>query len=177
MTATELGKVAEIGDRIESGAPCKVVVGGKVYKVKQVTTWVRTQIDNLAKEALFLERAAQKEMTLKRAKKLNRRIRAIHAKQAAYFLLGEWSRIRPLYALTWRRLEAKTSEVTFAINNAGLNDEDLGFFLLGWQLTRSQLGAFTNLIGESEKQKQEREESAESMLETDASPKKAEGSK
>lgn len=167
----DIDTILQQQERINTGAPCTVVANGRKYKVKQFSTWVRTKIHNLALEAKFIERQAEKEMTLSKAKKLNRQLRAIPAKQAAYLLLGNWARIKPLHAIVWRILEMRTSEETFAINNAGLNDADLGFFLLGFKLIKNQLAVFTKMVGESEEQKQKRQESAESMLDEDALPK------
>lgn len=175
--AENIEKILQQKERIAAGAPCTVVANGRTYKVKQFSTWVRTKVHNLALEAKFIEHQAQQEMSLKKAQKLNRRLRAIPAKQAAYILLGNWAMIKPLYAIKWRMLEKRTSEETFEINNAGLNDEDLGFFLLGFKLIKDQLAVFTRMVGESVEQKQLRQESAESMLDEDALPKSQEDSK
>ena len=175
--AENIDKILQQEERIASGAPCTIEANGRTYKVKQFGTWVRTKVYNLALEAKFIEKQTEEAMSLKKAQKLNRRLRAIPAKQAAYLLLGNWARIKPLFAIKWRLLEARTSEETFAINNAGLNDEDLGFFLLGFKIIKDQLAVFTKMVGESEKQKQKRQESAESMLDEDALPKKEEDSK
>lgn len=175
--AENIDDILQQKERIASGAPCTVVANGQSYKVKQFSTWVRTKVHNLALEAKFLEHQAQEAMSLKKAQKLNRRLRAIPAKQSAYLLLGNWAMIKPLYAIKWRMLEKRTSEETFAINNAGLNDKDLAFFLLGFKIIKDQLAVFTKMVGESVGQKQKRQESAESMLDEDALPKSAEDSK
>lgn len=175
--AENIDKILQQKERITSGAPCTVTANGRTYKVKQFGTWVRTKVYNLALEAKFLEHQAQEEMSLRKAQKLNRKLRAIPAKQAAYLLLGNWAMIKPLYAIKWRILEKRTSEETFAINNAGLNDDDIGFFLLGFKIIKDQLAVFTRMVGETVEQKQKRQESAESMLDEDALPKKEEESK
>lgn len=172
-----IDRILQQKERITQGAPCNVVANGRTYKVKQFGNWVRTKIHNLALEAKFIEQQTQEAMSLEKAQKLNRRLRAIPAKQAAYLLLGNWAMIKPLYAIKWRLLEMRTCEETFAINNAGLNDDDLGFFLLGFKIIKSQLEAFTKMVTESAEQKQSRQESAESMLDEDALPKSPEDSK
>lgn len=163
---------------IENQLPRKVFVGGKTYNVRQVSQKVRTKIDNLAKEAWFIEKKCKEEMTLKKAQRLNRRLRSTHARIAAYYILGNWALFVPfLYALTWRWLELKNSETMFAINNAGANDHDTTFFFGNWEIIKGVLAISTKAVGDGIKDFAEREASAESMLAEDALPKKEEDGK
>ena len=163
---------------IRTGAPCTVVVGSKVYNVKQIGNTVRRKISDLEKEALFMERIAKEEISLKKAKRIDRKIRTLHSKTAAYYLLGNKALFVPfLYAITWRLLDLRDSEHTFRINEAGMNNKGVDFFLANWQITKAALALSTRLVGEGIKQYQERMESAESMLEKDALPKKEEDGK
>lgn len=164
----------ESANEVQSGAPCIVNVQGKKYKVKQITQKVAFKIRNLEKEVLVLEREAKGEITLKRAKEIDKKMYSLHSKTAAYYLLGNWALFVPfLWALTWRWLFRKTNEVTFTINNAGANNKDVNFFIANWQITKVQLALSTRLVGEGIKQWQERMESAENMVAEDALPKKA----
>lgn len=163
----------EGSDVVQLGAPCVIEVQGKKYKVKQVSQKVALQIRNLEKEVLVLEREAKSEITLKRAKTIDKKMYSLHSKTAAYYLLGNLALFVPfLWALTWRWLFKKTNEITFAINNAGSNHKDINFFLANWQITKVQLALSTRLVGEGIKQWQERMESVENMLAKDALPKK-----
>ena len=160
-------------DKVQSGAPCIIEVRGKRYKVKQVSQDVELKIRNLEKEVLMLEREAKGEITLKRAKQIDKKIYTLHSKTAAYYLLGNWALSVPfLWALTWRWLFRKTNEVTFKINDAGANNKDVNFLLANWQVTKARLALSTMLVGNGIKQYQERMESAENMLDEDALPKK-----
>lgn len=160
-------------DKVQSGAPCTIEVQGKKYKVKQISQKAELRIRNLEKEVLVLEREAKGEITLKRAKQIDKKIYTLHSKTAAYYLLGNWALFVPfLWALTWRWLFRKTNEVTFKINDAGANNKDVNFLLANWQVTKARLALSTMLVGNGIKQYQERMESAESMLEEDALPKK-----
>lgn len=168
----------EAESNIRKQLPYKVVVGGRVYKVRQVSQKVRTKIDNLAKESLFLERALKKETKMKRAKKLNRKIRSIHSRIAAYYLLGNWALFVPfLFAIKWRMLELRNSETVFNINNAGANDSDMAFFFANWEIIKGVLVLSMKSIEKGIEQFTERAESAAAMLEEDALPKKEEDSK
>lgn len=170
-------KMVEDANQIQLGAPCTIVADGKEYKVRQISQKVALKIRNLEKEVLILEREAKNEITLKRAKQIDKKMYTLHSKTAAYYLLGNWALFVPfLWAWTWRWLFRKTNEVTFMINNAGANNQDVNFFIANWQITKVQLALSTRLVGEGIKQWQERMESAESMLAEDALPKK-EGNK
>lgn len=166
--------LSESASEVQNGAPCVVEVGGKRFSVRQITQKVALKIRNLEKEVLILEREAKAEITLKRAKEIDKKMYTLHSKTAAYYLLGNWALFVPfLWALTWRWLFKKTNEITFAINNAGANHRDINFFIANWQITKVQLALSTRLVGEGIKQWQERMESAENMLAEDALPKKA----
>lgn len=170
-------KMVEDANQIQLAAPCTIVAEGKEYKVRQISQKVALKIRNLEKEVLILEREAKNEITLKRAKQIDKKMYTLHSKTAAYYLLGNWALFVPfLWAWTWRWLFRKTNEVTFMINNAGANNQDVNFFIANWQITKVQLALSTRLVGEGIKQWQERMESAESMLAEDALPKK-EGNK
>ena len=62
----------EGSEQVQSGAPCEIEVQGKRYKVKQITQKVGLKISNLEKEVLVLEREAKGEITLKRAKQIDK---------------------------------------------------------------------------------------------------------
>ena len=73
-----------------------------------------------------------------------------------------------LWWIKWHLLDLKDSEVTYRINEVGVNNEGEDFFLANWHLTKAQLALSTKLVGDGIKQYQERMESAESMLAEDA---------
>lgn len=163
---------------VRNGAPCTVVVEDKVYNVKDVPNIIKRKIYDLELEALILEREAKSETTLKRAQKIAKKLRTLHSKTAAYYILGLKALFVPfLFAIYWRILDCRTSEHTFKINQAGMQGESVNFFYANWQITKAQLALSTKLVGDGIKQYQERMESAESMLEADALPKKAEDDK
>ena len=119
----------EGSEQVQSGAPCEIDVQGKTYKVRQISQDIGLKISNLEKEVLVLEREAKGEITLKRAKQIDKKMYTLHSKTAAYYLLGNWALIKPLWSLVWRWLFRKTNEVTFRINDAGANNKDVETFL------------------------------------------------
>lgn len=159
--------------KVQAGKPTVVEVKGKKYKVRQISQKIELEIRNLEKEVFLLEHEAKGEITLKRAKAIDKKMYTLHSKMAAYYLLGNWALYIPfLWALTWRWLFRQTNEVTFAINNVGSNNEDVNFSFANWQITKARLALSTMLVGNGIKQWQERMESSENMLGEDALPKK-----
>ena len=151
-------------------APCSVVAQGKVYWVRQVSNAVRRKISLLEKEAYVLEQEGKMGVPLKRAKKIETKIRTLHAKTAAYYLLGNWALFVPgLFWAKWHIMDLKDNEVTYAINSAGTLSHDVDFFLANWQLTKQALGLSTKLVGDGIDEYAERKESVENRLEKDAS--------
>lgn len=150
---------------VQRGAPCSIAVQGRTYKIKQISNTVRRKISDLEKEVLVLEKESKTEITLKRAKRIDKKIRTLHSKTAAYYLLGNWALFVPfLWAIMWRLLDLKDSEVTFTINAMGANNKGVDFFLANWQITKAQLALSMRLVGEGIKQYQERMESAQDAL-------------
>ena len=150
---------------IQRGAPCSVAVQGRTYKVKQISNTIRRKISDLEKEVLVLEKESKNEITLKRAKQIDKKIRTLHSKTAAYYLLGNWALFVPfLWAIKWRLLDLKDSEITFTINAMGANNKGVDFFLANWHITKAQLALSMRLVGDGIKQYQERMESAADAL-------------
>jgi hypothetical protein len=174
----DVEKLIEQEQNIRFAAPCKVTVGKKTYSVKQVSNAVSTRIHRLNMEALYLEKQAKGEISLKKANRISDKLRTLHSKTAAYYLLNNKAIFLPLlFWLTWKRIDMKSSEHSFRINEAGASNKGYAFFLQNWQITKAQLALTTNLVGNSVKESAERKESAANMLDEDALPKKQEADK
>lgn len=167
---SKIQQMAEAEEQIISRAPCRITVQGRTYKVRQVSNRIRRKISLLEKEAYVLEEEGKQGVPLKRAKKIDSKIRALHSKTAAYYLLGNWALFVPfLWRIKWRLMDLKDNEVTYAINSAGAVSKDMDFFLANWQLTRQALALSMKLVGDGINQYAERMESVANMLEKDAS--------
>ena len=178
LSQSELERMMREQQRIMDRLPRHIAVGGRKYKVRQVSQKIRTKIDNLALTAYFLQEQSKGEITLRKARKHNTRLRATHAKMAAYYILGNWALFIPfLWAVKWRWMLLRNSETVFRINNAGASDPDTDFYFANWEIIKVILALSTRTVGEGIKQFAERKESAENMLAEDASPKKEGDSK
>jgi hypothetical protein len=158
---------------IRTESPYSIKVGSKSYTIKSISNAVRRRINDLEIEAYSLEEASKEKMSLRQAKRISNKIRTLHSRTAAYYLLGNWAIfLPPVYWVVWRWLDLQDSEHTFKINEAGINAPEVGFFLANWQITKTQLALSMSLVGKGIKHYQERLESAENMLEEDALPKR-----
>ena len=157
------------------GAPCVVRVGRHKYHVRQVAQAVKLKITLLEQEAQVLEAQGKEGVAQKEATRLTKKLYSLHAKKAAYYLLGNWAIFCPwLWAIKWRILQLRGNETTFRINEAGVVSADLGFFKANWDISRQERELYMRPVGEVAKQAQERLETVINMLETDALGIKAE---
>lgn len=151
------------------GAPCTVTVGRRKYKVRQVAQAVKERIALLEQEAQILEIKGKNGVSQKEARRITKKLYALHSKKAAYYLLGNWALFIPwLFWLKWHILQLRGNETTFKINEAGLVSADLGFFKANWDISKQERELYMRPVGEVAKQQLERLESVMNMLETDA---------
>lgn len=156
-------------------APCTVRIGRLRYRVRQVSQAVRYRIALLEQEGQILDAKGKEGVPPKEAKRLTRKLYSLHAKKAAYYLMGNWAIfLRPVWGLRWRILMLRGNEVTFKINGAGAVSEDVGFSKANWQLSRQERELFMRPVGEVAKEAQERMENVMNMLEADALGKRKE---
>lgn len=152
-----------------TGAPCIVEVGRRKYRVRQVAQAVKERIALLEAEAQVLEAKGKQGTSEKEAKKIIRKLYALHSKKAAYYLLGNWAIFCPwLWGLKWRILQLRGNETTFKINEAGVISADLGFFKANWDISKQERELYMRPVGEVAKEAQERLETVISMLDEDA---------
>lgn len=178
MTDAERDRMIAAKEHIKQGFPRVIAVGGKTYTVRQVSKKVRERIHTLELEAYAISGKQKEAMPLRKAKKIQRKLDTLHAKTAAYYLLGNRALFVPfLFALTWRRLMLRYEEHTATINNAALNDEEMGFSLANWENTKHQLALSMKPIGDGVRETLKRWRAAEAQALEDATKKKEEDSK
>ena len=137
--------------------------------MRQVAQAVKLRIALLEQEAQVLEAQGKEGVAQKEAAKLTKKLYSLHAKKAAYYLLGNWAIFFPwIWAIRWRILQLRGNETTFRINEAGVVSTDLGFFKANWDISRQERELYMRPVGEVAKQAQERLETVMNMLETDA---------
>lgn len=178
LSDEELNRMLAAKEFITQGWPRVISVGGKIYTVKQISKKVRKKIHTLELEAYQLSGKQKESMPLKKAKKIQDKLDTLHAKTAAYYLLSNKAIWMPfIFALTWRRLMMRSEEHSYQINNAAINDEEVGFSSANWDITKLQLALSMRPVGDGVRQTLKRWESAEEQADEDASPKKEEDSK
>ena len=178
LSDEELNRMLAAKEFIKQGLPRVISVDGKTYTVKQISKKVRAKIHTLELEAYQLSGQQKEAMPLRKAKKIQHKLDTLHAKTAAYYLLNNKAIFMPcLFALTWRRLMMRSEEHTLQINNAAVNDEEVGFSSANWDITKLQLALSMRPIGDGVRQTLKRWESAVEQADEDASPKKEEDSK
>lgn len=150
-------------------APCTIMVGNLRYRVKQISQAVRQRIALLEQEAQVLEIKGKQGVAEKDARALTRKLYSLHAKKAAYYLMGNWAIFCPwLWWIRWHVLQLRGNEVTARINGTGAVSDDVGFFSANWQLSKQERELFMRPVGEVAKDAQEKLESVINMLEKDA---------
>lgn len=178
LTDEELDRMVAAKEHIKHHFPRVIAVGGKTYKVRQIGKQVRMKIHMLELEAYALSGRQKEAMPLRKAKKIQRKLDTLHAKTAAYYLLGNRALFVPfLFAVTWRRLMLRYEEHTAKINDTALNDEEVGFCLANWENTKHQLALSMRPIGDGVRETLKRWRAAEAQAAEDATKKNPEGSK
>ena len=178
LTDEELARMVAAKEHVRRGFPRVIEVDGHIYKVRQVSKGVRARIHALEIEAYALSGSQQEAMPVKEARKIQRRLDRLHAKTAAYYLLGNKAVFMPwLFWLTWRRLMMRPEEHCATINNTALNDEEVGFSLANWENTKHQLALSMRPIGDGVRQTLKRWRAAEAQAAEDATKTKEEDSR
>ncbi|MDE6535197.1 MAG: hypothetical protein K2K82_04210 [Muribaculaceae bacterium] len=166
---------------LQRGKGQKIVIDGKVWHVRPTSQRQNLKMLNLDYDVLYWQNELKSEggISRRKAKRLNAKIRKAYAKKAAHKVLGKWLWLIPFaFALTWRRIYNASEQVSATLNSEeALMSENQVFYLANLGSSKQALGRSTIQVGNAVKQMQERKASAESMLDEDASPKKAEDSK
>ena len=167
------------GKDIERGEPTEIWVKGHKWKLRRVSNWQMKCISNLAYDMLYLQRKAKGELTLRQMKRINGKMRTIPAKQAAHYVLGRWLWLVPfLWSITWRRIYNNSEELSATVNTTKtLMGKEKDFYIANLEVQKYLLALSMKQVGDAVEQKRKREESAEGMLEQDASQTKEEGNK
>lgn len=165
---------------LQRGKGQKIVIDGKVWHVRPTSQRQNLRMLNLDYDVLYWQNELKSEdISRRKAKRLNAKIRKAYAKKAAHKVLGKWLWFIPFaFALTWRGIYNASEQVSATLNSEeALMSENQVFYLANLGSSKQALGRSTIPVGNAVKQMQERKASAESMLDEDASPKKAEDSK
>lgn len=161
---------------IENGDISEVLkIGAKKWRLRPTSMAQNARMQNLDFDILNWQRELNRtNITISQTKKINSKIRKAYAKKAAYKILGYRLGLIPFaFALTWRYIYNCSERVSATINSTESISENRSFYLANLGSSKQTLVLSTIQVGESVKQMMQRTESAESMVEQDALPKKA----
>lgn len=173
-----LGLLVE-ANALQRGASNEIVIDGKVWHIRPTSQRQNLRMLNLDVDILYWQNELKDaNIGRRKAKRLNGKIRKAYAKKAAHKVLGKGLWLVPgMMAYMWRRVYNASEKVSATINSEEAVGANKDFYLANLGSSRRALVLSTMQVGNAVKQLQERKASAESMLDEDASPKKAEDNK
>ena len=180
LTDAELLRMARQANNISRKQGFELEILGKKWAIRPISMKQGKLISDLSFEAVAIQEAVQKEgLSARQMRRLNGRLRKLGAKMAAHYVVGMKRRWWPFYyAYMWRKIYNQPEEVSATINlHKNAEGDERNFYLANLECLKLQLVLSMRQVGESVRQMQERKESAESMLDEDALPKKEGGSK
>ncbi len=182
MTLDEQAMLSMLAEAnaLQRGKGQKIVIDGKVWHIRPTSQRQNLKMLNHDYDILYWQNELKDEnVSRRKAKRLNAKIRKAYAKKAAHKVLGMWLWLIPFaFALTWRRIYNASEQVSATLNSEeAMMSENQGFYLANLGSSRRALVLSTMQVGKAVEQLQERKASAESMLDEDALPKKEEDSK
>lgn len=164
---------------LQRGSVGYIEIDGRRWPLRPTSQRQNLKMLNLDFDILYWQTELKGEgVGVRRAKRLNSKIRKAYARKAAYKVVGRWLWLIPFYyALTWRRIYNSTEKVSATLNSEESIGPNKDFYLANLGSSRRALVLSTMQVGSAVKQQQERKASAENMLDKDALPKKEEDSR
>lgn len=161
---------------LQRGSVGYIEIDGRRWPLRPTSQRQNLKMLNLDFDILYWQNELKGEgVGVRRAKRLNSKIRKAYARKAAYKVVGRWLWLIPFYyALTWRRIYNSTEKVSATLNSEESIEPNKDFYLANLGSSRRALVLSTMQVGSAVKQQQERKASAENMLDKDALPKKEE---
>ena len=158
---------------VRRGRNILVTIDGKTWHIRPTSQAQNQKMADMDFDVMYWQRQLKEAQDAKTAKRLNAKIRKAYAKKAAHKVLGMWLRWVPfLYAIMWRRIYNNSEAVSATINATEAIGENKVFYLANLGSSKQALVLSMNQVGEAIEQRTKRGESAESMVEKDALPKK-----
>ena len=158
---------------VRRGRNILVTIDGKTWHIRPTSQAQNQKMADMDFDVMYWQRQLKEAQGAKTAKRLNAKIRKAYAKKAAHKVLGMWLRWVPfLYAIMWRRIYNNSEAVSATINATEAIGENKVFYLANLGSSKQALVLSMNQVGEAIEQRTKRGESAESMVEKDALPKK-----
>lgn len=174
MDEEALVKLLSEADLVRKSNGMTLPIDGKVWHIRATSMAQNDIMLGLDYDVLHWQEDLKEAKTARKAKRLNSKIRKAYAKKAAHKVLGKVLRWIPFaYAYMWRKIYHSSEKVSATINATEAIGENKVFYLANLGSSKQALVLSTNRVGEAIRQRTKRGESAESMVEQDGLPKKA----
>lgn len=158
---------------ISRGQYLEVAIGGKKWRIRATSMSQNRAMSNIDIDVMFWQKELSAIEDAKQAKAINDKIRKAYAKKAAHKVLGMYLRWIPLaHAYMWRRIYHSSEAVSATINATEAIGENKVFYLANLGSSKQALALSMKQVGDADKQRMQRGESAENMAEQDGLPKK-----
>lgn len=166
-------RLLETAEMVRVGSVISLVIDGNVWKIRTTSQAQNKMMSELDYKIYFWQKQLKEATTEKQAIRLNGKIRKAYAKKAAHKVLGKNLRWIPFaYAYMWRRIYHSSEKVSATINATEMIGENKSFYLANLGSSKQALALSMIQVGNAIEQRIKRGESAESMAQKDALPKK-----
>lgn len=180
LSEADMLRMARQANAVSRRQGTSIDVNGKKWPLRPISMKQGKLISDLSFEAVAIqEKVQEKGLSARKMKRLNGRLRKLGAKMAAHYVVGMKRRWWPFYyAYMWRKIYNEPEEVSATINlHKNAEGDERNFYLANLECLKLQLVLSMRQVGEAAEEMRKRKESADSMLDEDALPKKAEDSK
>lgn len=150
-------------------------IDGAVWCLRPTSMKQNEKMTLIDFDIMFWQRELKDCKSVRRAKRLHRKIRQAYAKKAAHKVLGKRLGLIPFaHAWVWRKIYRNSEAVSATINSTESIGENKVFYLANLGSSKQALALCMQQVGESVKELTQRMESAENMVRKDGLPTKAE---
>ena len=166
-------RLLETAEMVRVGSVISLVIDGNVWKIRTTSQAQNKMMSELDYKIYFWQKQLKESTTAKDAIRLNGKIRKAYAKKAAHKVLGKKLRWIPFaHAYMWRRIYHSSEKISATINATEMIGENKSFYLANLGSSKQALALSMIQVGNAIEQRIKRGESAESMAQKDALPKK-----
>lgn len=159
----------------QRGFASKLPIDGKVWHIRSTSQKQNVLMQNYDYDVLHWQNKIKESNNVRLIKRLNKKIRKAYAKKAAHKVLGKRLWLIPfVFAYMWRRIYNESEKVSATINSTETIGENKVFYLANLGSSKQALALSMTNVGDAVKQRIQRGESAESLVEQDGLPKKEE---
>lgn len=171
--AAQMQLLAEANAIERGGIADVIVIDSKPWRIRPTSMRQNLKMQNLDYDVMFWQRQLKEAKNARQAKRMNAKIRKAYAKKAAHKVLGKRLWLVPfIYAIMWRRIYNASEKVSATINSTETVGENKVFSLANLGSSKQTLALSMMQVGEAVKERTQRGESAENMVEQDGLPKK-----